>query len=85
MGKQYIQLDLDDRIEPSRLHEDGKALSEITRIMGRHLSTIGRNLKQQPAEGRLQAGDGGSDVMDAARPSVAAGAPDANPGDDGFY
>ena len=44
MGQQYSQLDLDDRIELSRLHEDGKALSEIAKIMGRHPSTIGREL-----------------------------------------
>ncbi len=46
MGKQYGQLDLDDRIELSRLHEDGKARSEIAKIMGRHPSTIGRELKR---------------------------------------
>ena len=46
MGKQYSQLDLDDRIEVFRLHEDGKAAREIARIMGRHPSTIGRELKR---------------------------------------
>ena len=46
MGKQYGQLDLDERIELSRLHEDGKAPSEIAKIMGRHASTIGRELKR---------------------------------------
>jgi len=46
MGKQYGQLDLDERIELSRLHEDGKARSEIARIMGRHKATIGRELKR---------------------------------------
>ena len=46
MGKQYGQLDLDERIELSRLHEDGKAPSEIAKIMGRHPSTIGRELKR---------------------------------------
>ena len=46
MGQRYSQLDLDDRIELSRLHEDGKARSEIARIMGRHPSTIGRELKR---------------------------------------
>ena len=34
MGQTYYQLDLDDRIELYRLHEDGKALSQIARIMG---------------------------------------------------
>jgi IS30 family transposase len=46
MGKHYGQLDLDERIELSRLHEDGKAPSEIARIMGRHRSTITRELKR---------------------------------------
>jgi len=46
MGKQYGQLDLDERIELSRLHEDGKARSEIAKMMGRHPSTIGRELKR---------------------------------------
>ncbi len=46
MGKHYGQLDLDERIELSRLHEDGKAPSEIAGIMGRHRSTIGRELKR---------------------------------------
>jgi IS30 family transposase len=42
MGKQYRELDLDERIEFSRLHEAGGAPGEIARIMGRHPSTIGR-------------------------------------------
>jgi IS30 family transposase len=46
MGKQYSQLDLDERIELSRLYEDGIARSEIAQIMGRHASTIGRELKR---------------------------------------
>jgi IS30 family transposase len=46
MGESYNQLDLDDRIELSRLLEDGKAQSEIARIMGRHRSTIKRELER---------------------------------------
>ncbi len=46
MGKQYSQLELDERIELSRLYEDGIARSEIARIMGRHASTIGRELNR---------------------------------------
>ena len=38
--------DLDERIELSRLDEAGIAQSEIARIMGRHPSTIGRELKR---------------------------------------
>ncbi len=44
MGKDYRQLDLDERIELSRLHEAGKAPSEIARIMDRHTATIGPSL-----------------------------------------
>jgi transposase, IS30 family len=46
MGKHYGQLDLDERIELSRHHDAGKAPSEIARIMGRHPSTIGRELRR---------------------------------------
>ena len=46
MGKRYNQLDLDDRIELSRHHDAGIAPSEIARIMGRHPTTIGRELKR---------------------------------------
>ena len=46
MGTKYTQLDFDDRIEISRLHEDGKSPSGIARIMGRHRSTIRRELKR---------------------------------------
>jgi len=46
MGKHYQQFDLDDRIELSRLHMAGTSPSEIARIMGRHPSTIGRELER---------------------------------------
>ena len=46
MGKPYGQLDLDERIELSRHHDAGKARSEIARIMGRHRSTICRELRR---------------------------------------
>ena len=46
MGKPYGQLDLDERIELSRHHDAGKAPSEIARIMGRHRTTIDRELKR---------------------------------------
>ena len=46
MGMHYGQLDLDERIELSRLHEAGIAPSEIARIMGRHPTTIGRELRR---------------------------------------
>ena len=35
MGKQYDQLDIDERYELYRLHEAGKAIREIGRLMGR--------------------------------------------------
>ena len=46
MGKPYGQLDLDERIELSRHHDAGKAPSEIARVMGRHRTTIDRELKR---------------------------------------
>ncbi len=46
MGKHYGQLDFDERIELSRHHDAGKAPSEIARIMGRHRTTIDRELKR---------------------------------------
>ena len=46
MGKRYDQLDLDDRIEISRLHAAGKSRREIGLLMGRDASTIGRELRR---------------------------------------
>jgi len=46
MGKDYDQLDLDDRIEISRLHAAGKSLRVISRLMGRATSTISRELQR---------------------------------------
>ncbi len=49
MGKRYDQLDLDDRIEISRLHAAGKSRREIGHLMGRNASTISRD-SQGPSE-----------------------------------
>ncbi len=46
MGKRYDQLDLDDRIEISRLHAVGKSRREIGHLMGRDASTISRELRR---------------------------------------
>jgi IS30 family transposase len=46
MGKRYDQLDLDDRIEISRLHAAGKSRREIGHLMGRNASTISRELRR---------------------------------------
>jgi IS30 family transposase len=46
MGKHYDQLDLDDRIEISRLHVAGRSRREIGRLMGRDASTISRELRR---------------------------------------
>ncbi|MCH8950583.1 MAG: helix-turn-helix domain-containing protein [Proteobacteria bacterium] len=46
MGKHYDQLDLDDRIEISRLHADGISRRAIGRMMGRSASTIDRDARQ---------------------------------------
>ena len=53
MAAKYDQLDLDERIEMSRLCEAGISRREIGRIMGRSASTVGRELPQYVAEGRL--------------------------------
>ncbi len=46
MGKRYDQLDLDDRIEISRLHAAGRSRREIGHLMGRNASTISRELRR---------------------------------------
>ena len=46
MGKNYDQLDIDERYELYRLHETGTALREIGRLMGRSASTISRELRR---------------------------------------
>jgi transposase, IS30 family len=46
MGRHYEQLSLSDRIEIYRLHADGKSNGAIARAIGRHTSTIGRELRR---------------------------------------
>ncbi|CAA6603672.1 transposase (fragment) [Rhodospirillaceae bacterium LM-1] len=46
MGTRYDQLDLDDRIEISRLRENGMSFQGIGRLMGRSASTISRELRR---------------------------------------
>jgi len=46
MGNNYDQLDIDERYELYRLHETGKAVREIGRLMGRSGSTISRELRR---------------------------------------
>ena len=46
MGKKYDQLDIDERYELYRLHEAGKAVREIGRLMDRSASTISRELRR---------------------------------------
>ena len=46
MGTHYDQLDIDERYELYRLHEAGKALRAIGRLMGRSTSTISRELRR---------------------------------------
>ena len=46
MGRKYNQLCLEERCVLSRLHEDGKAIRQISAIMGRSPSTISRELKR---------------------------------------
>ena len=46
MGHRYDQVSLDERCEIYRLHEGGKSRRAIGRLLGRHPSTIGRELKR---------------------------------------
>ena len=46
MGAKYDQLDLDERIEMSRLFEAGTSRREIGRIIGRSASTVDRELRR---------------------------------------
>ena len=46
MGKRYDQLDLDDRIEISRLQAAEKSRRDIGRQTGRGASTIGRERRR---------------------------------------
>lgn len=58
MGKNYDQLDIDERYEIYRFHEAGKSRGEIGRLMGRSASTIGgelhRNSLPMAAKSRRQ-------------------------------
>ncbi len=53
MGMKYKQLDLDERYELYRLHEAGKAVWEIGRLMDRSASTISREVPQCSAYRRV--------------------------------
>ena len=46
MGTDYSQLDLDERIEVFRLNLEGRSYREIGRMMGRHHTTIIREVKR---------------------------------------
>lgn len=46
MGTNYGQLGLNERIEIYRLHADGKSLHFIAKTLGRHPSTISRELRR---------------------------------------
>lgn len=64
MGKNYNQLDLDERIELNCLRDAGCSRREIGRLMGRSHTTIGRELKRnslpkagyKPARADIMAG-----------------------------
>lgn len=46
MGEHYSQLDMDERIEIARLQREGKSLCEIGRRLGRHHTTISREVRR---------------------------------------
>ena len=46
MGSKYDQLDIDERYEIYRLDQAGKSFREIGHLMGRHPTTIWRELKR---------------------------------------
>ena len=64
MGKNYSQLDLDERIELNCLRDAGCSRREIGRLMGRSHTTIGRELERnslpkagyKPARADIMAG-----------------------------
>ena len=46
MGTEYSQLDLDERIEVFRLNLEARSYREIGRMMGRHHTTIMREVRR---------------------------------------
>ena len=52
MGTSYGQLGLKERIEIYRLHADGKSLHVIATALGRHASTISRELRRNSKPSR---------------------------------
>lgn len=46
MGKNYFQLDIDERFEIYRLHQAGTSLHRIGQLMGRSASTVSRELRR---------------------------------------
>ena len=46
MGKNYDQLDIDERYEIYRLHQANTSLQAIGRLMGRSPSTVSRELRR---------------------------------------
>jgi IS30 family transposase len=57
MGRSYRQLGLDERIEIYRLHADGKSSRQIGDAVGRHHTTVSRELKRNSR--RTKAWSGG--------------------------
>jgi IS30 family transposase len=56
MGQCYGQLSLDERIEIYRLHVAGESMQAIARTLGRHASTISRELGRNSQPSRAWAG-----------------------------
>jgi IS30 family transposase len=52
MVRKYGRLSLDERIEIYRLHEDGKSNRFIAKTLGRHVTTIGRELERNSRPSR---------------------------------
>ena len=56
MGKHYEHLSLGDRIEIYRLHADGKSRGEIARRIGRHRSTVTREIERNSKDTKAWSG-----------------------------
>src|SRR5437660_5044179 len=53
MGKSYCRLSATERVTIMLMLRDGRGVNEIARTLGRRPSTISREIRRQPYDGRL--------------------------------